>query len=589
VTAIDCDLVVVSVGGVQQFIAEARSTADVAAGSRLLSEIAAAMCAVVIEPAELVMPEAARGDLGLPNRVVAVTQPGTGAALAGRMVDAAVQSWQDRVLRLWPAAGPSAPGFPVTQWVVVEPTSGGYRQQWERAVEAMAARKRTRTFPRYEARTVRRLCALSGRWPEAERGPQVWIRRRRGEALSVPAVVKRHAAAQLSFPSTWSIATAPTRYEIARRAEADERVRGSVRVLRQAVEALNRFGVRFGSGRLAGLRGWTADEARWVADIEGACLVPETWTVESVASEHNITPTDTAAFGSAVAHAREALMQVFRTAEVDQPSPYLSVVAQDADRMGRRLSGGAGAGDDLRAWHRRVSAALVEAGDDQRRCLEDSGVLGSGQYGGGALGKLVYAGGDDLLGFVPVRTALRAAQALNDSFATLVGGESGPVQRATASTAIVFFHASSSLQTAMAGVRSLLEEAKRTHRPGFGVAVWRRGGERARAVGRWRLGSPMRGSGAPQALEAVVEAMRNGLSGRLVADLEREREPMRTLSGAGREAELRRLVRRHAAANVDADAAADALLALSADGEVRQASASQWAATARFVSSEGRG
>jgi hypothetical protein len=95
--------------------------------------------------------------------------------------------------------------------------------------------------------------------------------------------------------------------------------------------------------------------------------------------------------------------------------------------------------------------------------------------------------------------------------------------------------------------------------------------------------------------------MRGGLSGRLVADLERDATAVGSLSAAGRAGELRRVVRRHStstptagdAAGPDADAATEALLAL-ADADLMTAaaapltSAARWAAVARFIAAEGQ-
>lgn len=587
---VDRDLVVVTVPGVQRFIGEARSTADVAAGSAIVSAITQAMLAEAGPPADLVLPAGA-GSAGLPNRVVVLTAPGQGRALAGLMAVRASEWWTDRIAALWQGTGggpPVTPGFPDVQWVVAGPRLGGYAEQWHRAMEALAARKRTRTFAAYDPPAVRRLCSVSGRWPAVERMPR-GVRRRTGEALSVPAVVKRADRGQ-RFPSTASVATGPFRQKLMRRVANDTTVDAAVARLRAAVEALGEFGVRFGSGRIPGLTAADGTHADWVAGVEGACLLPETWSVRALMVEHNLTQADPAAFTTAVSVCAARLGELLDAADMGVPASYLAVLVQDADAMGRRLADTSGGHADLRAWHGAVSAALVQAAADQRYCLE----------GAELLGRLVYAGGDDALGFVPVHTAIAAAGALNAGFVDAVAGSvqrRGVLPGATASTAVVFCHVSAPLQSVLATARDLLEQTKTVCRPGFGVAVLRRSGERVRAVRPWRVGPTLpAGTGAPSALTVLIDAMRGGVSGRLVADLERDADAIASLSTAGRAGELRRLVRRHTTetpSGVGVDAVVDALRALAdldlcGPDAVGLTSAARWAALARFVAAEGR-
>ncbi|MEV4511587.1 type III-B CRISPR-associated protein Cas10/Cmr2 [Dactylosporangium sp. NPDC049525] len=604
VETVDRDLVVVTIPGVQRFVGEARSTADVATASRIVSELTGAMLLEVSAPAEVVLPAAGRdgidavGGTGLPNRVVVLTASGQGRELARRMAERVSRWWADRVAALWQGMRvdlPDVVGCPDVQWVVVAARPGGYREQWRRAAEALAARKRTRTFAAYDSPSVRRLCSLSGRWPAVEQVPR-GVRRRRGEALSVPAVVKRADRSE-RFPSTASVATGPFRRDLARLAGTDGAVRAAVVELRAAVDTVGAAGVRFGSGRLPGLPASGGGEAAWVAEVEGACLLPETWSVRALTAEQDLTPADSSGFAAAVGVCGARLAELLKLAGLGVPASYLAVVVQDADSMGRRLADETGGHADLRGWHGAVSAALVRAADAQRSCLErgpDAG--GDGEE---PLGRLVYAGGDDALGFVPARTAIAAAGSLNAAFRDGVAGtveRPGVVADATASTAVVFCHVSAPLQSVLAAARELLEETKTVCRPGFGVAVWRRGGERVRAVRPWQVGPSMpAGTGAPAALTVLVDAMRGGLSGRLVADLERDGEAIASLSGAGRAGELRRLVRRHttAAAAVDVDRVVDAVLALADTDQVGAGgavltSAARWAAVARFVAAEGR-
>ena len=85
------DLLVVALPGVQWFIKESRSTADVAAASEIYAALAAevigslsgeANAAVILPVASTATDQA---DLGIPNRIVVSLPEGTAAGAAGRV------------------------------------------------------------------------------------------------------------------------------------------------------------------------------------------------------------------------------------------------------------------------------------------------------------------------------------------------------------------------------------------------------------------------------------------------------------------------------------------------------------------------
>ncbi|HEX2419868.1 MAG TPA: type III-B CRISPR-associated protein Cas10/Cmr2, partial [Micromonosporaceae bacterium] len=529
------DLVIATIPGVQQFITDSRSTADAHAASRIVSELTAAMRQVAQRTATVVLPSAT-GDHsadGLPNRVVALASAGTGTQLAKRMVEAANDSWRarrDAVARrltdedrqAWAKECEAATGFPVVQWVAVPAGPDGYREQWQRAGKALAARKRIRDFAAYDRRG-RRPCALTGRWTVVDDrlARRLHVPLRRGEALSVPALVKRASRQVGGFPSTWSVATAPFRRDVVTAASREGKeatdLREAVAQLRSAVDIVKSHRVRSGDGRIPGVS--SEDETLdWLANVEGAWLTPETWSPEALVRDNNL-PEDTVP-DSVATQGRQAATQLHKAAqaynqatpeaEIAPLTPYLAVLAQDADRMGRRL-GKFGHTNDPAAWHGEVSQALVRAAAEQRRVLESS------QH----LCRVVYAGGDDLLGFVPVRTALQAVREANRAYVDTVGDV---LPGSTASTALVFFHASFPLRSALAAVRSLLHEAKEKRRPGLGLAVLRRGGQRVSVVRSWYADDPEPAhTPAVASVESLVAAAAQGLSGRLAERLERDR------------------------------------------------------------------
>jgi CRISPR-associated protein Cmr2 len=316
----------------------------------------------------------------------------------------------------------------------------------------------------------------------------------------------------------------------------------------------------------------------WFARVEGAWLMPETWSPETLARDNdlpgNTVPDSVAAQGRVAAtrlrDAAQAYNRAAPAAEIAPLTPYLAVLAQDADRMGVRL-GKFEHTDDPAAWHGEVSQALVSAGAEQRRVLE------SAEH----MCRVVYAGGDDLLGFVPVRTALRAVREANRAYVATVGDV---LPGSTASTALVFFHASFPLRSALAAAQSLLHEAKEKRRPGLGLAVLRRGGQRVSVVRPWYADPEPAKIPAVASVESLVDAAAQGLSGRLAERLERDHDALGQLSENWLARELHRLVGRHTPDEAVAEQAVKALLALRQDEHPPSA---ELAVVARFVAGEG--
>jgi CRISPR-associated protein Cmr2 len=249
------------------------------------------------------------------------------------------------------------------------------------------------------------------------------------------------------------------------------------------------------------------------------------------------------------------------------------VLAQDADRMGKQLGEFPPDHPDAASWHRRVSAALGAVAQQQAREIESA-----------HLGRVVYTGGDDLLALLPAGRALAAAQAVNRLFAD-DDDLNAALDRPTASTSLVVFHASWPLQSAVAAAQELLKEAKERDRPGIGIAVLTRGGERARVVLPWldRAGSP--GATMIGYLEELVAATTGPLSGRLAAGLEADREGLASLSRPWLERELSRRAARQGIAPEQAPAAGRRLAALcgATPGEKGFIDCAQSVLVARFL------
>jgi CRISPR-associated protein Cmr2 len=505
------DLVVVSLPGVQRIIGEARSTADLWAGSEIVGRLARRAAVVAVaNDAELVIPHAV--DAGVvPNRVVLLGPLGSGPLIGRRAADAARECWGQLYGRVFPDGGAAcSPGFPLVQWVSV-PGDVSYAERWSRGQRLLVARRRVHDFAPVAMRG-RQLCSLSPRWAAVP--PPVGLAEHEKDVLSAVNWVKRRlprSEEDGGFPSTASIASAPYRARLA------ATLPPAAAALRKAALDL---GLR-GESPVLGLPEAGDAEQRWWLRSAGPWIYPGMWNVAALSRELG---RDGREIAAAVAAGDAAAKEL-----PGEPGDHLAVLAQDLDDMGRYLSGVSEGADGQRLvvtaeGHRAVAERLAAVAATQRGVLREPGVLGVP----------IYLGGDDLLALVPAATALEAARRCRDA----LRGTTLP----TASTAVLFFHRRSGLQGAIAGARSLLELAKGSvpGKDGLAIGYLRRSGSTEMSVQPWAV-DPV------GALQIFTRDADHVLSPRLVADLVADADGLAeldTMPGVQR-AELRRLVGRH--------------------------------------------
>lgn len=574
--AADKDLVMLALPGVQRFIAEARSTADVAAGSEIYAALAAhAASSLMSWPgAEPVLPAAPvapdvhlvpQTDIpGMPNRVVVLIPAGDGRDAAEQAAGAVREAWNGYVCDVFPAGDKTTPGFPAVQWVCVPASDDGYPAQWERAQRLLAARRLVRSFdpvPDQEWRQ-RALCSLAPRWPAEPEPPSGLKVHERRMPLSTVGWVKRRwpdrpGGTRAGFPSTPSIASAPYR-RAALAYWADAAVRGAVAELARSEQHVRHaLDLRGREAPVPGLPGEPADQAaRWLAESGGPWVYEDRWRPQTLAREATSDParraelerqiTQPAAGGQRAAGRLAEAMDRLRRDEDPAIPPltgYLAVLVQDLDNMGPFLGGTATCAAGTRIAvsareHERVSGELIDVAGRQASALRE----GTSQAGP-LYGVPVYAGGDDLLAFVPAATALAAAESCH----ALI-----PPSLPTASTAVLFFHYRVGLQEAMREARKLLDQAKHELHARHGsrdkhalaVGYMRRSGASAYSIQPWSAD----GSTSAALFRLFGRDAQHRLSPRLAEDLERdaaELTSLRTVPGGYYRAELTRLVRRH--------------------------------------------
>ncbi|MCI0392592.1 MAG: type III-B CRISPR-associated protein Cas10/Cmr2 [Acidobacteria bacterium] len=177
--------------------------------------------------------------------------------------------------------------------------------------------------------------------------------------------------------------------------------------------------------------------------------------------------------------AEAALRHLLRTAFDDQkPIPYYVLLLADGDRMGKVI-------DTINeiGRHRELSQRLSEFAGSVRAVVEnrpDDDVPGY-------QGSLVYAGGDDVLAFVPLHRALDCARKLADEFRDkLKGFKDGDDHSPTLSVGIAIAHHLDPLSDALELARAAEKAAKSV--PGKDALcfkVCKRGGSVTTVADKW--------------------------------------------------------------------------------------------------------
>lgn len=163
------------------------------------------------------------------------------------------------------------------------------------------------------------------------------------------------------------------------------------------------------------------------------------------------------------------------TKDFKEPDPYVAVLLADGDKMGEAISKIKSA-EDLR----KFSKCLNDFAVNTKTIVEEK------------QGTLVYSGGDDVLAILPVDQCIECAQALRDSFDTylkdgLPNGDPVP----TLSVGIAIGHSIEDLEDLLNYARDAEKNAKNPKqdegekRNGLAVHVHKRGGGPVTVRGNW--------------------------------------------------------------------------------------------------------
>jgi CRISPR-associated protein Cmr2 len=506
------ELLILSIGPVQGFIAQARRAADLYAGSQLLTRLVGTAIDV-IGADNVLYPRRVetKHPQSLPNKLIARMPAGQAQSVAQEAEKKIRETWQqvakpvrgkldgwaavdEEWQKMWDAQLTQLPEiyWTVTSW----PEGQSYEQVYNQAGQDFDARKRLRNFEPIKERG--RKCTVCGeraalhREDETARAYWATIAVKVGEAklrpdgkeqLCAVCAVKRFGElGQERFPSVSEMAAVPFKQAILQQLQGenvDLHAHSSlVTVLEQLTQALALSDTQTISQDVILALAKMLDDTLWkdlagrILSYDGEWLFPETY--ERKLAEIGASSPQSQSM-------RQAKELVQKLADVAQhlgftpprPSPYYALLVADGDRMGKQIREAASEGPEK---HIAISEALADfAGDQVYRIVQD-------KYAG----RVVYAGGDDVMAFLPLPTALAAADGLRRAYAAKMAGL---LETPTLSAGIAIAHHLSPLSEVLQAARQAEHAAKDEYdRNAIAVAFHKRGGAPVTMAAKWEFG-----------------------------------------------------------------------------------------------------
>lgn len=500
-----------TIGPVQSFIAAARKTEDLWMGSYILSYLAAiAIDSVRGGDVELIYPAIGaqspfafwrQQDFSTPSLPNLFLTIGNGIEVSHdelvkraeraeknvkaefrRMAECAVDEafceWR------WTYVGPmlerQIADFLNVHWVITEETEQGYQDWYAHTAANLAAAKNLRPFT--QSSEFGRKCSLDGTheilhlrqdepvsqamkwWQDfAECNPQYC---RQGEALGSVSLTKRMGRHFLkaesefkdefsndrpSFPSTSEVATADFKAKLRSNCDALDVYRRFVKQVRN-LKTSNDTQADVPTIQLLPKVG----DLSGYENIDGDWLYEESWTEPYLKRNHNIDASKEREQIQICNGLRQDLIRLLG----GDPGRYYAAIALDGDNMGEKIREA-----QSQAEHRNLSHRLIEYTGDARQIVEQE-----------HLGKLTYAGGDDLLALANLRDLLPTLKRLRAQFPDFT----------TASAGVCIAHNKTPLGEVLQQARRMEKVAKvEGQRDALGITLFKRSGNVSSVVTKW--------------------------------------------------------------------------------------------------------
>jgi len=276
----------------------------------------------------------------------------------------------------------------------------------------------------------------------------------------LPELIGNEFGLELKFPSTSEMATVKYKVKLAEEKLAEDLKNEIKNFLTKNLRELNGHKLIKPTGvpRLE-------LEKNPLYDIDGQWLMESSYRKEYFKKEYGIDIPE---------EELEEIREYLKKKDIKPPT-YYAILSVDGDNMGKWLKG-----EKLPAveelLHEKVRDELFKlykkfeeffkkshpmspsfhnlfSGRLSEFALKEVRKIVEGRY----YGKLIYAGGDDVLAFLPVEDALKCAYDLNETFKDLLG------EKASVSAGIVFVHHKYPLSLALKEVRDAQKRAKRDY------------------------------------------------------------------------------------------------------------------------------
>ncbi|MCP3103973.1 type III-B CRISPR-associated protein Cas10/Cmr2 [Myxococcus sp. K15C18031901] len=398
-------LLLMTIGPVQSFIAQARRTRDLWFGSHVLSELSKTAVQTLADTPGLdfifpVLPSDKQKDTGLPNKLLVRLSEGDPRALARKAREAVrtrlsewgLEQWHEHHELVDDASLATAKEQLDTliefqaAWTQYS-SEAEYEKALARVEKAIAGRKRLHAFtPWLHQRGGIHKSSLDGARESVLRpmNPRKgkWARFRIGlrEQLDAIGLLKRTGGKPGQFVPVPSIGLSAfiEHAEATCKTEFPKLLDACKGLKQMAPEAVSGVDVR---GR------------EWVRRFpyDAQLLLPDRW--QTLLDEEGVSAESGTDFYAS--HVRPILK------EAGEPYPYVVCLSADGDKMGKALEALAPKGHEA---HQALSRALTKFALEARSIVEEHD------------GVLVYAGGDDVLAFVALPNALACASKLRASF-----------------------------------------------------------------------------------------------------------------------------------------------------------------------------
>ncbi len=514
-----------SLGPVQLFIEQARKTRDLWLGSFLLSTLMEAGMKGIKE-SSLVFPTKPTIENNipdLPNKFVAIFDTLNDARdTAKRTRDQIEWCWNEICEDIWRRILEEHARFRTTStreiwerqtnpanffelfWVVVEGDPERYDQWLLRTQEALDARKQLRDFrpqdePGEKSTISGERQALRGAgatrldvqtfWYELTKElPEKDISKDGTERLDSIDTIKRFATLsrrlqekhlQADFPSTSSVATASFVEKLIAKTPGSENLSSAIEDwLKATTKPFNEMP----PSSIPYLKR-QADNQKQMLEVlqrDGDCYFLETFTQNRLKKDYGFSLSNederqrTQQRSTNAQKALKALMRVASDSTIPRPTPYYAILQMDGDRMGHLLNGvkdrsaHVTMSKTLSTFAREIVPPIVERNRP---------------------GRLVYAGGDDVLAFSPLENLLDLADQLQSEYRSNISKVVGEdkQEEATASIGIAIANHLTPLSAVLRATREAEKLAKdRYGRNALVVTLMRRSGEQTRVGCHWR-------------------------------------------------------------------------------------------------------